>query len=263
VGNLQTLFGISNYPRIFATFFPIAVPDSEFTESDANIRPMSSTETSPAYGSRFKNIATAQKYADRFERPTHRHINRREQRAVTRILTELGGISSILDMPAGAGRFLLTLVEAKRTIYEMDISHEMISLGHERVVSHSIRSAVHFVQGSAFGLPLADGSIDCIFCNRLLHHFKDGNDRVKLLAELHRVARRYVIVSFFDYHRFGRLRVLLKKLRGRNPDYSGYPTREVFESELAAVGFKVDRIEPTGPVWVAQVYYLLEKGLGR
>ena len=220
---------------------------------------MSSTDTSPAYGSRFKNIATAQKYADRFERPTHRHINRREQRAVARILSELKAVSSILDMPSGAGRFLLTLVGENRTILEMDISHEMISLGHERVSSHSIRSKVYFAQASAFGLPLADGSIDCIFCNRLLHHFKDEKDRLKLLAELHRVARRNVIVSFFDYHRFGRLRVFLKKLRGRNPDYSGYPTKEAFEAELLQSGFKVDRIEPTGPPWVAQVYYLLEK----
>jgi ubiquinone/menaquinone biosynthesis C-methylase UbiE len=220
---------------------------------------MSSTQTSPAYGSRFKNIATAQKYADRFERPTHRHINRREQRAVARILSELKDVATILDMPSGAGRFLLTLVGEKRTILEMDISHEMISLGHERVVSHSIQSKVHFAQGSAFQLPLADGSIDCIFCNRLLHHFKDAGDRMKLLAELHRVARQNVIVSFFDYHRFGKLRVFLKKLRGRKPDYSGYPTKEFFESELSQVGFKVDRIEPTGPPWVAEVYYLMSK----
>ncbi len=81
----------------------------------------------------------------------------------------------------------------------------------------------------------------------MLHHFKDEKDRLKLLAELHRVARRNVIVSFFDYHRFGRLRVFLKKLRGRNPDYFGYPTKEALESELLQCGFKVDRIEPTGP----------------
>jgi ubiquinone/menaquinone biosynthesis C-methylase UbiE len=225
----------------------------------ATIPAMSSTETTPEYGSRFKNTVTAQKYADRFERPTHRHINRREQRAVGKILSQLEGVSTILDMPCGAGRFLLTLADQKRAIFEMDIAHEMLRLGHERVVSHSIRSKVHFLQGSAFGLPLADNSIDCIFCNRLLHHFKDQNDRLSLLRELQRVTRRYVIVSFFDYHRFGKLRVMLKRLRGRKPDYSGYPTKATFEEELGQVGLKVNQIEPTGPPWVAQVYYLLEK----
>ena len=43
------------------------------------------------------------------------------------------------------------------------------------------------------------------------------------------------------------------------PSYSGYPTKEVFESELSQTGFRVDRIEPTRPPWVAQIYYLLQK----
>lgn len=229
----------------------------------ATIAAMSQTETenSPGYGARFKNTATAQKYADRFERPTHRHINRREQRTVARILSGLDGaqIKIMLDMPSGAGRFLPTLVNESRTLIEIDISHEMISLGHQRLSSQNTRGKVHFLQGSAFNLPLADNSIDCIFCNRLLHHFKEQNDRLNLLRELYRISRRYVIVSFFDYHRFGKLRVILKRLRGRKPDYSGYPTKATFEAELAQVGFKVDRIEPTGPPWVAQVYYLLQK----
>jgi len=227
----------------------------------ATIPAMSSTDTSPEYGSRFKNTTTAQKYADRFERPTHRHINRREQRTLARILSQMDGtqIKTILDMPSGAGRFLPTLVHENRTLFEIDISHEMISLGHQRLSSKETRGKVHFIQGSAFNLPLADNSIDCIFCNRLLHHFKDAGDRINLLRELHRISRRYVIVSFFDYHRFGTLRIFLKRLRGRKPDYSGYPTKTTFEGELSQVGLKVDQIEPTGPPWVAQVYYLLQK----
>ena len=223
---------------------------------------MSRTDTPPAYGSRFQNEGTAQKYADRFERPTHRHINRREQRAVARILGNLAGISTILDMPCGAGRFLPTLTKTGLKLLEIDISHEMLAIGNQRLLSQGDGSKVSFIQGSAFELPLADDSIDCVFCNRLLHHFKDAGDRIKLLRELHRIARRYVIVSFFDYHRFGGLRVFLKRLRGRRPDYSGYPTRGVFEKELGEVGFGVERVEPTGGPWVAQVYYLLEKTMG-
>ncbi len=73
------------------------------------------------------------------------------------------------------------------------------------------------------------------------------------------MSRRYVIVSFFDYHRFGKLRMLLKKLRGRNPDYSGHPTKTVFDAEVAQASFLIKGIFPTGPIWVAQVYFLLEK----
>ncbi len=217
----------------------------------------------PAYDARFKNLKTAQSYADRFERPTHRHINRREQKAVATILSQLEGVNRILDMPAGAGRFLPTLHSANRTIFEMDVSHEMLQLSHQRLsgsgTSARHPSKVHWIQGDAFRLPLADSAVDCLFCNRLLHHFRSAEDRLKLLREMRRITRRYVIVSFFDYHRFGKLRVFLKRLRGRRPDYSGHPTKTAFESEVAQAGFAVKRIEMTGALWVAQVYYLLEK----
>jgi ubiquinone/menaquinone biosynthesis C-methylase UbiE len=209
-----------------------------------------------AYDARFKNTATAQSYADRFERPTHRHINRREQRAVAKILSQLDGVNSILDMPAGAGRFLPTLKSGNRTIFEIDVSHEMLQLSHQRLAGDK---KIHWVQGDAFHLPLADGMVDCLFCNRLLHHFKSAEDRLKLLKEMSRITGRYVIVSFFDYHRFGKVRVFLKRLRGRRPDYSGHPTKAAFESEVAQAGFKVNLMVPTGPPWVAQVYYLLQK----
>jgi len=46
----------------------------------------------------------------------------------------------------------------------------------------------------ALALPFADRSVDFVTCSQLLHHFDDGAALV-LLRELHRVARRRVIVS--------------------------------------------------------------------
>ena len=43
-------------------------------------------------------------------------------------------------------------------------------------------------------LPFADGSIDFVTCSQLLHHFDDAG-ALALLREMHRVARRRVIVS--------------------------------------------------------------------
>jgi SAM-dependent methyltransferase len=50
------------------------------------------------------------------------------------------------------------------------------------------------VCGDALALPFADRSVDVVFCSQLLHHFEHDN-AVRLLRELHRVARRCVIVS--------------------------------------------------------------------
>ena len=50
------------------------------------------------------------------------------------------------------------------------------------------------VRGDALRLPFADRSIDVVMCSQLLHHF-EHEQAVRLLAELHRVARQRVIVS--------------------------------------------------------------------
>jgi SAM-dependent methyltransferase len=46
----------------------------------------------------------------------------------------------------------------------------------------------------ARALPFADRSFDFVTCSQLLHHF-EGDAALGLLRELHRVARRLVIVS--------------------------------------------------------------------
>lgn len=50
------------------------------------------------------------------------------------------------------------------------------------------------VAASAIALPFADGSIDVVLASQLLHHFEYA-DAVRLLRELHRVARRCVVIA--------------------------------------------------------------------
>lgn len=50
------------------------------------------------------------------------------------------------------------------------------------------------VCGDARSLPFATGSIDVVTCSQVLHHFED-HDIELVLREMHRVARRAVIVS--------------------------------------------------------------------
>ena len=92
-----------------------------------------------------------------------------------------------------------------------------------------------------------------------MHHILAAEQRAIFLRELYRVARRYAVVSFFDYHAFGALRRFLKALKGRKPLYQEQPTREQFEQEVATCGFRVTKVVPTGPMWVAQKYFVLEK----
>ncbi len=50
------------------------------------------------------------------------------------------------------------------------------------------------VTGDALRLPFRDASIDIVTCSQALHHFFDEDAR-RIIAELHRVARRHVVIS--------------------------------------------------------------------
>src|SRR6185503_18722722 len=137
----------------------------------------------------------------------------------------------------------------------LDVAFEILRHGQQRAGP----SNVQFIRGDASRLPLRDDSVDCVFCNRLLHHILSAQERAAFLKQFHRVTRRYVVVSFFDYHAFGTVRKLLKALKGRKPSYDRQPTFEQFTAEVLSAGFKVRGVQRTGPAWVAQKYFVLEK----
>jgi ubiquinone/menaquinone biosynthesis C-methylase UbiE len=209
------------------------------------------------YRARMQHTKRAQLYADRFETGSRKSINEREQRAVARIFAELSECHSVLDIPSGAGRFAKTLSAGGRQVIGSDTAFEILEHGRERAMKSGV--SVSFVQGDAAKLPLADAAVDCIFCNRLLHHIVSAKERAAFLREFHRVSRRYLVVSFFDYHSFGFMRRFLKALKGRKPKYDQQPTFEEFTEEVLSAGFKVRAVVRTGAAWVAQKYFVLEK----
>lgn len=209
------------------------------------------------YKNRFQDSAKSQKYANRFEHGTRRKIDAREQRAVRTIFSELPDCKSVLDVPSGAGRFVANLAQENRRVIEMDVSAEILEFAKKRAAKLGVKA--EFMQGDASRLPFSDASVDGIFCNRLLHHFPSAPERIAFLKEFHRVSKRYLVVSFFDYQAFGGLRRFLKRLKGRNVDYKGQPTMDEFKNEVAQCGFRLLSIVPTGPPWIAEKYFLLEK----
>lgn len=202
------------------------------------------------YKTRFQDKTKAEKYARRFESGSHRRIDAREQRAVAKIFAGLNGCRSVLDVPCGAGRFARTLGHG-RLLVETDVSREMVEIARRH---HQLG-----VQSDAARLPFRDGTFDCVFSNRLLHHILPREERAMFLREFHRVTRRWVVVTFFDYRLFGPVRKALKRLKRAQIRYDEQPTFAEFAAEVEACGFRVCQVVPTGPVWVAEKYLVLEK----
>jgi hypothetical protein len=70
---------------------------------------------------------------------------------------------------------------------------------------------------SAFHIPLQSSSVDAAVCIRLSHHLPTTSQREDLLAELLRVARRYVVMTFFDYHS---IKNTLRRIRNSKPKFT-------------------------------------------
>jgi ubiquinone/menaquinone biosynthesis C-methylase UbiE len=108
------------------------------------------------------------------------------------LMRRLAPLESLLDCPCGAGRFLPRLASHGADVFGVDQSLPLILLARQE------RPSARFAVGDAGALPFPDRSVDAVVCMRLLHHFGDREDRVRMLAEAARVAAKGVVVSFAD-----------------------------------------------------------------
>jgi hypothetical protein len=110
---------------------------------------------------------------------------------------------------------------------------------------HAVYAAI--VRGDAFALPFGDGMFAGAACVRLLHHLR-VDDRRRVLAELRRVCRGTMIVSYYDAATFQ----AWKARRKRATTGSRKPiARAEFVADLAAVGLAA--VEFSRPLpWIAE-----------
>jgi SAM-dependent methyltransferase len=99
---------------------------------------------------------------------------------------------TLLDVGTGAG----DIPERARAL-AVRLGVELSTVGLERTEAVAIaarRRTTHAIIGDAVAIPLADRSVDIVTCSQVLHHFEDAQ-AVAVLRELHRVARRLVIIA--------------------------------------------------------------------
>jgi ubiquinone/menaquinone biosynthesis C-methylase UbiE len=96
----------------------------------------------------------------------------------------------VLDAPCGTGRLLPFLRERGARVVWADGAAAMLAAAREHY------PAVSAVRADALWLPFADRAVDGVVMFRFLHHLPpDGQKRA--VAEACRVAKRFVVLSFF------------------------------------------------------------------
>ncbi|KAA3634670.1 MAG: class I SAM-dependent methyltransferase [Proteobacteria bacterium] len=149
--------------------------------------------------------------------------NRREMACIVAALEGLPAGSRVLDLPCGSGRLEEMLVDRGFDVVAADYSVPMIEAARayhaDGVLADPAKSdRLRFEQQDIMNTTFDDDSFDAVICNRLLHHYPEFETRRRVLAELARVCRDRLIVSYYDNFALSALRFHLgNRLRRVRP----------------------------------------------
>jgi len=119
-------------------------------------------------------------------------------RRILRLWEQHGWPGTVLDCASGAGDHPLEIGRRSppsTRIWGSDIHPVTLSIAAQTAGPH----VAGWVRLDMKSLPFADRSHDAVLCQLALHHFSE-EDAIRILREMHRVSRRYVIVTDLVRH---------------------------------------------------------------
>jgi SAM-dependent methyltransferase len=182
---------------------------------------------------RYEQPGVAPEYRARFSKSLWRRLaNRLELVMLGRALRDAGPCERMLDVPCGAGRLAPALLVRTRTLVCADAAAAMLAEARA-----ALGDRARLARARVEALPFPDRAFDVTVCWRLLHHFREGSTRLRILGELARVTRGAVVLSFWDAGTARARRI------GRRPRGSGRVaiTRERLAEEAEAAGLAAGR----------------------
>ncbi len=193
---------------------------------------------------RYRDAAVAEGYDSwRYETPRGRRRNARDLAAIGRALDEAARrgapVGSALDLPCGTGRLAPLLRERRIAASGADVAIEML-----RVARRKLGPDFPVFQCSADAIPLADRALDAVFAIRFLFHL-DGDGRRRVLTEMARVSRRWVIVDIRHRYNLRWVGWNLRRALGLLPRMQHRFSREGLREEMSAAGLSVRGIYPS------------------
>ncbi|MBX3702646.1 MAG: methyltransferase domain-containing protein [Steroidobacteraceae bacterium] len=174
------------------------------------------TEQSSAYQAEYQRVENAATYNLAYrDKLLKRSSTRREYELIARHIARVGRSRVILDLPCGGGRLTAAFAGSADLVIEADIALGQLLYGRAESAVATPRA---WMTASAFHIPLRDQSVDGTVSVRLSHHLPTAAERERHLAELLRVSRRFVIMTFFDHHSLkNRLRQLRRPFDRQPP----------------------------------------------
>lgn len=157
-----------------------------------------SLASSQKYQEAYTALDKAQDYNREYEVfPLKRLSTMRERQLIARLLGRCGKVGTLLELPCGGGRLSPSFAPWTELLIQADTGWGQLLHANQRPALPCPRV---LMSASGFHIPFRDASVDGIACVRLNHHLPTNEERNRLVHELLRVAKRYVLMTFFDHH---------------------------------------------------------------
>lgn len=175
--------------------------------------------TRESYQQEYQQLDAAAAYNLKYKQHIlKRWSTQREFHLLDRLISSQPRSRTLLELPCGGGRLSSTMAKYTDLLIEADIAMGQVQYSQQ----HSrMETAQIWMTASALHIPFRDVAVDGVVCIRLCHHLHKHEEREQLVAELLRVARRFVIVTFFDYHSLKNIiRRVRQPLHRKRPKYT-------------------------------------------
>ncbi|MCB5285980.1 class I SAM-dependent methyltransferase [Desulfuromonas thiophila] len=193
--------------------------------------PQSSLSDSFDYRSRIKHSAEkAEKYQRRRARK-----HRNEMALLDRGLRHLRQVRSVLDAPCGVGRACLLLEQRGFEVTGVDLGEGALQAAREAVQAAGASALIE--RADLERLPYNAGQFDACLCFRFIHHLPTAALRQRIIAELCRVAGRYVLISYLSPLSVTSLRRRLGQTWRKRPQVQHCTRLTELRQHFAAAGF--------------------------
>ena len=151
-----------------------------------------------------------------------------------------------LDFGCGHGMAAVVLARLGAHVTAFDLAPAYLTEAQQRAVANG--AAIDFVQADAEILPFRDRALDCVISIRFLFH-ADGATRVRILREMGRVSRRWLIVDYRHRYSLRYAAWRLKRMLGLTDVPLERVTRAEMRAELREAGLAVRKVIPVTRVF--------------
>ncbi|MBK8208289.1 MAG: class I SAM-dependent methyltransferase [Planctomycetes bacterium] len=180
---------------------------------------------------------------------------RAENKALTRCLGPISGVTTVLDIPCGPGRLFPYWHKRGFKIIGMDFSEQMVEAALKRHQQMHLPGRVQHGDAFRFEAP-PEGSPELVASVRFVYYF-EPDERVALMKSLANASSHYVLIQFKSAETWkGQRNAARSKAKARGKRFC---TNEQILKEVADAGLTTLRLQPIGE-FSDRAFLLAEKG---